>query len=81
MEKRQGRRRERDKACACWICSTSLFLYFTAHPPLYCLSPVIQSLVIKSRAVLPLDRLFYLQYMFPEDNIHVSEAMYIKVLI
>lgn len=36
-KKRWGRRRERDKACACWICSTSLFLYFTAQPsPHFC---------------------------------------------
>lgn len=62
MEKRRGRRRERDKACACWICSTSLFLYYASHP-LLCLSPVIQSLMIKHRVMLPLYRLFYLQYL------------------
>lgn len=63
MEKRRGRRREGDKACACWICSTSLFLYFSDRPPPFCLSPVIQSLVIK---MLPLDTLFCLQWQ--ENN-------------
>lgn len=72
MEKRRGRRREGDKACACWICSTSLSLYFTDHPPQFCLSPVIQSFVIKSRAVLPLDRLFYLQWQ--EKNVSPMES-------
>lgn len=31
--------------------------------PLLCLSPVVQSLMIKHRVMLPLYRLFYLQYL------------------
>lgn len=62
-KERRARRRERDKASGCWICSTSLFLYSTHPSPVLPLSAVIQGLVIKSRATLPLDRLFYLQYL------------------